>query len=143
MTTALDQFAFNVAVARLYELLNALADGRVAPRRLGVVRQALDIFTRLVAPMMPHLAAEIMARLHPSGDVLPDLSWPQADAALLVETMATIAVQSRRQAARNDTGRHGRERQTGDRGGSERRRTWRGRWPGGTSPSAFMCRAES
>ncbi len=93
VSTALDQFAFNVAVARLYELLNAMSDGYRTQGASADVRQALDIFTRLVAPMMPHLAAEIMARLHPSGDALPDLSWPEADPALLVESMATIAVQ--------------------------------------------------
>ncbi len=96
VTSALDQFAFNVAVARLYELLNAISEahrsGRTAAHR-DDVRHALDIFTRLVAPMMPHLAADIMSRLRPATEGLPDLGWPEADPALLVETTMQIAVQ--------------------------------------------------
>ncbi|WP_158742176.1 leucine--tRNA ligase [Acidisphaera sp. L21] len=98
VTIALDQFAFNVAVARLHELLNAISD---ANRGLALaddagaaeVRQAFDVFARLMAPMMPHLAAEILSQLHLTQGNAPDLTWPVADPALLVETTATIAVQ--------------------------------------------------
>ncbi len=95
VTHALDHFAFNVAVARLHELLNALHDAHRAAsaEAAGTLRQVLDIFARLAAPMTPHLAAEIAAKLHPGGAVLPDLSWPKADPALLAETMVTVAVQ--------------------------------------------------
>ncbi len=96
VTTALDQFAFNVAVARCYELFNAIFD---AQRRLGTsaaetaasVRGAFVLLIRLVAPMMPHLASELLTEL--AGPEGADWSWPIADPALLVATTATIAVQ--------------------------------------------------
>ena len=98
VTAALDGFAFNVAVARLHELLNAISDRlrslkATDPAAGAEVRLALDIFVRLAAPMMPHLASEIMAKLHSGGPGLPDLSWPKLDPALVAETTATIAVQ--------------------------------------------------
>ncbi len=69
MTEALEGFAFNVAVARLYELANAIADAEREPAggegMAWARREAVDGLARLIAPMMPHLAEEMYARLHP------------------------------------------------------------------------------
>jgi leucyl-tRNA synthetase len=47
-----------------------------------------------MAPMMPHLAEELWALLHPQAGVLvAELPWPEADPALLRTGMMTIAVQ--------------------------------------------------
>ena len=93
VTAALDQFAFNVAVARLHELLSAIAEEqRTNPGSLPV-REALDIFCRLSAPMVPHLAAETLSRLHPESGGSPDLAWPTPDPALIVVDTQTVAVQ--------------------------------------------------
>ena len=93
VTAAFDQFAFNVAVARLHELLGAIADEHRAQPGSGSVRTALDIYCRLAAPMTPHLAADILSRLHPDRAGLPDLSWPIADPALVAADTLTVAVQ--------------------------------------------------
>ena len=65
VTAALEQFAFNVAVARLHELLSAIAEEQRAHPASAAVRQALEIFCRLAAPMLPHLASETLSLLHP------------------------------------------------------------------------------
>ena len=97
VSEALDSFAFNVAVARLYELSNAIAEAASAPDAggLGAVRRsALGILTRLVSPMMPHLAEEMHARLNPDArELVAELPWPEADPTLLVAETVTIAVQ--------------------------------------------------
>ncbi len=98
VTSALDQFAFNVAVARLHELANAIFDAQRtfdAADRQGsaALRSSLDIFARLISPMMPHLACELMAQLHPELGGLPELDWPVADPAMLTVTTVTVAVQ--------------------------------------------------
>jgi leucyl-tRNA synthetase len=91
---ALDSFAFNVAVARLYELANAIADAGTAPGFAAARCEALEMLVRLIAPMMPHLAEEAYSRMHPGAATLvADLPWPEADPDLLVADTVTIAVQ--------------------------------------------------
>jgi len=97
VTEALESFAFNVAVARLYELANAITDAERAPPEAGLAwarREATEMLARLGSPMMPHLAEEVYARLYPdSGHLVAELAWPEADPALLVADSVTIAVQ--------------------------------------------------
>ena len=98
VTDALEGFAFNVAVARLYELANAVSDAeRSVSAEPGVDwarREAVEMLARLSAPMMPHLAEEVMARLAPDATTLvADLPWPEPDPALLIADSVTIAVQ--------------------------------------------------
>jgi leucyl-tRNA synthetase len=97
VTEALDSFAFNVAVARLHEFANAIAEAERAhdAHGLGAARrEAIETLVRLAAPMMPHLAEEMYARLHPRGAALvAQLSWPEPDPDLLVADSVTIAVQ--------------------------------------------------
>ncbi len=93
VTAALDQFAFNVAVARLHELLSAIAEEQRSDPGSRAVREALDIFCRLAAPMLPHLASETLTMLRPDGADLPDLSWPVADPAFTAVETVTVAVQ--------------------------------------------------
>ena len=96
VTDALEGFAFNVAVARLYELANALADAEKAAEAAGMTparREAAEIAARLMAPMMPHLAEEIVACLRPGGNLVAEMPWPEADAALTAAETVTVAVQ--------------------------------------------------
>jgi leucyl-tRNA synthetase len=97
VTDALEGFTYNVAVARLYELANAITDAERAPTEEGLPwarREAVEMLARLSSPMMPHLAEEIYVRLFPdSPHLVAELAWPEADAALLVAESVTIAVQ--------------------------------------------------
>jgi leucyl-tRNA synthetase len=81
--------AFNTAIARLTELNNALTklDG-------GVPREAAESIVLMVAPMAPHIAEELWARMgHEESLVHAD--FPVADPALLVEDTVTCVVQVR------------------------------------------------
>jgi leucyl-tRNA synthetase len=71
-------------------LLGASPD---APDLLWARREALEILTRLVAPMMPHIAEEMSALLDPNAGLVALAPWPEADPALLVKDEVTIAVQ--------------------------------------------------
>ncbi len=97
VTEAIEGFAFNVAIARLYELSAALAEAERAPatdaglawaRREGVMVAAL-----LAAPIVPHLAEEIVALLEPGTTLAAERPFPEADPALLTVTRLTIGVQ--------------------------------------------------
>ncbi|MGF1591841.1 MAG: leucine--tRNA ligase [Kiloniellaceae bacterium] len=89
----LEQFRFNRAVARIYELANALAGfaaGDAGAR--WALREGLDLLVRLLGPMMPHLAEELWERLGHDG-LLVDQPWPAADPALVSDATAVLAVQ--------------------------------------------------
>jgi leucyl-tRNA synthetase len=96
VTEALESFAFNVAVARLYELANAINDAERAEDDGGLGwarREAVEMLARLSAPMMPHLAEEVVSRLRPSAGLVADMAWPEAEPDLLVAETVTLAVQ--------------------------------------------------
>jgi leucyl-tRNA synthetase len=93
VTDDIDKFRFNRAVARVRELSNALegvTDGSDAAG--AVMREGLETVTRLLGPMMPHLAEEMWKHLG-HDDMLADVPWPQADAELARDEQVTIAVQ--------------------------------------------------
>ena len=89
ITRAIEGFAFNKAVAKLYELANALAKSDAAghPRRA-----ALRAMAQLMAPMVPHLAEEVWAMAGGIGMVV-DAPWPKADPAMLVDDTVTLPIQ--------------------------------------------------
>ena len=94
VTEALDSFAFNVAVAKLYELAGATTGANGETDEMLFARfEGAEIAARLVAPMMPHLAEEIFGLLCPGAGLVAQQPWPKADPALLVVDEVTIAVQ--------------------------------------------------
>ncbi len=101
VTDDIEKFRFNRAVARLYEFANALDDAKTLDANsgdakggglTGARREALEIMTRLLAPMMPHLAEELWQSLgHKS--LLAEMPWPEADPELIIDDTVTVAVQ--------------------------------------------------
>ena len=88
VTADIDALRFNKAVARLYELANAVEKAAPSADRSESIRALV----RLIAPMAPHLAEEGWARLGGTG-LVAGAAWPVADPAMLVDTDVTIAVQ--------------------------------------------------
>jgi leucyl-tRNA synthetase len=99
ITTALDTFACNLAVARAYELVGALTGGPAPgespsdPSELAARREAIETLALLIAPMVPHVAETINHTLNPDAPLIATQPWPKADPALLVQDEVTIAVQ--------------------------------------------------
>jgi leucyl-tRNA synthetase len=100
VTDALESFSFNLAVARLYELAAAMTeaekDAAAAPADASLTAarlEALDMLTRLSAPMMPHLAEAMNALLPGDQAMVAEKPWPEADPALTAAETVTIAVQ--------------------------------------------------
>jgi leucyl-tRNA synthetase len=88
ITHDIDRLQFNKAVARAYELSNAIEKAPPSQARAEAAKTLL----RLVAPMVPHIAEEAWAMLGETG-LIADAPWPVADPALLVDTQVTYAVQ--------------------------------------------------
>jgi leucyl-tRNA synthetase len=98
---ALDQVArniealrFNVAVAQLYELSNALSEsfGKSGDGLAWAQREATELLVQMLGPMMPHLGEECWTRLG-YNTLLAEAPWPKLEAALLVDDTVVIAVQ--------------------------------------------------
>ncbi len=82
----------NRAVARIHALTNAIFATESDAIRPAVLREALEILVRLIAPMMPHLAEELWVRLG-HETMLATSPWPEADAALMKEEVIELPVQ--------------------------------------------------
>jgi len=93
---AIRTLRFNVAVARIYELTNAIAQAMAAPARdatmTAAISEALDILVHMMAPMMPHLAEECWQALG-HADMMAMRPWPAVDQALIAEDTVTLPVQ--------------------------------------------------
>ena len=93
VTDDIENFRFNVAVARCYELVNAIAklkgDDEAAVFARG---EALRILAQLISPFMPHLAEECWEKLGGAGFVAA-APWPVADPALAARTTVTLPIQ--------------------------------------------------
>jgi leucyl-tRNA synthetase len=84
----IEALSFNKAVAKIYELANAIEKAAPSASRAKAARTLV----RLVAPMVPHVAEEAWARMGGEG-LIADAAWPEADPALLVDDEVTIAIQ--------------------------------------------------
>ncbi len=84
----IEALSFNKAVAKIYELTNAVEKAKPSATRTETVRTLL----LLLSPMAPHLAEECWARLDQDG-LIADAPWPRFDPALLVEDEVTVAIQ--------------------------------------------------
>ncbi|TWF46610.1 leucine--tRNA ligase [Neorhizobium alkalisoli] len=95
----LDKLSFNKAVARIYELVNALAApladvaaGKGDAAYWAAVRNAAEILIQIVAPMTPHLAEECWTVLG-NNQMVSESGWPVYDEALVVENEITLPIQ--------------------------------------------------
>jgi leucyl-tRNA synthetase len=87
VTDDLEGLRFNRAIARVYELANAISAASPAGRR-----EAVETLILLFAPMMPHLAEECWQVLGMPGLVVTT-PWPKYDPTLLVDDEVTMAIQ--------------------------------------------------
>lgn len=95
----LEKLAFNKAVARLYELLNTLANpltqigqGKADVELTQATIDAVEKFILMFAPMMPHLAEECWVLLD-KKDMVATTKWPDFEESLVTENELTMPVQ--------------------------------------------------
>jgi leucyl-tRNA synthetase len=94
-----ERLGFNKAVARIYELVNALAapltsiaGGHADKDYVAALREASEILIHLIAPMTPHLAEECWKTLGNHG-LLAMTVLPSYDELLVVENEMTLPIQ--------------------------------------------------
>jgi len=89
----IEALAFNKAVAKIYDLANAIEKAAPSASRDTAIRTIL----LLSSPMVLHLAVEAWTQLGAElgGGLIADAAWPVVDPALLEEDEVTIAIQVR------------------------------------------------
>jgi len=95
VTEALEQFRFNSAIARIYELVGDLRGAPAAGASIAVLSaraEALNALARLVAPFAPHLAEECWRRLGEQG-LVAVAPWPVYDPSLTEDEEKILPVQ--------------------------------------------------
>jgi leucyl-tRNA synthetase len=90
-----ERWSYNTTVAAAMEQVNTLT--RYATEGEGARRQTLDFAVDtvllLLAPMAPHVTAEIWERRHPGEPSVHAQRWPVADPAKLAVASVTMVVQ--------------------------------------------------
>ncbi len=86
VTDSVSTFHFNTAISALMEFLNAVEQAGELSTGSAIA------FTKLLAPLAPHLAEELWETLGGMGFVINQV-WPAYDAAQLVSDTMTIVVQ--------------------------------------------------
>jgi leucyl-tRNA synthetase len=93
VTSDIENFAFNKAIARIYELSNTAAKMQAkGPDGAFALREAMETLAQLMAPMIPHIAEELWNMLG-QKTILAESRWPIADPDLLTEDMLLLPVQ--------------------------------------------------
>jgi leucyl-tRNA synthetase len=95
VTHGMERWSYNTAVAAIMELVNTIS--KWARSEHGAQRstldEALDTLLKLMAPMTPHITAELWETRYP-GELSVHLQpWPQADPALVKVETTTMVVQ--------------------------------------------------
>ncbi len=94
VTETIEQLAFNRAVARIYELANALQNFPESENETiqAHYKAAVEVLIQITAPLMPHLAQSCWQHMGRAG-LLVEIAWPEADADMLIEDKILLPVQ--------------------------------------------------
>lgn len=93
--TDFERWSYNTAVAATMEFVNGLyryAQGPAGARR-ATLDFAIDTLLLLLAPMTPHVTAELWQRRHPEGPGVHAQAWPRPDSAMVRVETVTMVVQ--------------------------------------------------
>jgi leucyl-tRNA synthetase len=95
VTRDIERLRFNVAVAHLYELTQAIsaAADRSAEADFGwALREGCEALVLMIAPMMPHLAEQLWKTLGAPG-LAAEAAWPALEPRLLEAETIVLPVQ--------------------------------------------------
>ena len=93
ITKGIEKFQMNVAIAKIYEIVNGLAKFQVKERNDDIVLcHTLKILIRIIEPMVPHLAEECWALINTNQSITFE-PWPDVNLAYIERNDVTIVIQ--------------------------------------------------
>jgi len=95
VTDEFENWSHNIAVAAVMELLNTVSKWARSDHgaEVSVLDEAIDTMLKLIAPMAPHLMAEMWESRHPDESGVHQQQWPVADGELLKQSTVTMVIQ--------------------------------------------------
>ena len=95
VTDEFERWSYNTAVASIMELYNATSKQARSDEGIErvVLDESIDAMLKLLAPMSPHVTAEIWEMRHPSEPSVHLQPWPDADPELVKTALVTMVVQ--------------------------------------------------
>jgi len=93
VTEDIESFNFNTAISAMMILMNKIREEIDDPSENRIItKHQLEVFLKLLAPFVPHVAEELWHRLGNKTSVHLE-EWPKYDDAKTVDDTVTIAVQ--------------------------------------------------
>jgi leucyl-tRNA synthetase len=95
VTKDFNRWSYNTAVAALMELLNTVSKASRSDEGIerATLDEALETMALLLAPMTPHVVAELWEERFPDRPSVHLMAWPTADPELVKESEVTMVVQ--------------------------------------------------
>jgi leucyl-tRNA synthetase len=95
VTEGLERWSYNTAVAAMMELFNTVSKWARSDHgaERATLDEAIDLMLTLLAPMTPHVTAELWERRHPGEPGVHLQKWPVADPDLVRAATITMVVQ--------------------------------------------------
>ena len=95
VTEDFERWSYNTAVAAMMELLNNVSKWARSEHgaERAILDEAIDVMLRLLAPMAPHVTAEIWEQRHLGEPSVHMEDWPEPDPDMVVAARVTMVVQ--------------------------------------------------
>ena len=90
ITKSIEKFQMNVAVAKVYEIVNHLS--KIKETNHIAFKEAIEILIRVIEPMIPHLAEECWDLIG-NKIALTEVPWPKVNPIYLIEEFYTVVIQ--------------------------------------------------
>ena len=92
ITKSIENFQMNVAVAKIYEIVNEVS--KFKPSNIDenkCIQEAINILIRVIEPMLPHLAEECWSILG-NSKTLSHISWPEVNKDFLLRLIGMLSL---------------------------------------------------